>query len=259
MQPEIPFYQETGQEIAVFEHAFKSRLPLMLKGPTGCGKSRFVEHMAARLNRPLITVACNEDTSATDLIGRYIIKGGETIWQDGPISRAMREGAILYLDEVVEARPDILVVIHPLTDFRRKLYMDRHNEELSAPDEFLLVVSFNPGYQNALKELKPSTRQRFLGMSFDYPSKDLEAKIVIQESKVADKMAAKLVKLGEQLRSAHDLGLSDSPSTRLLVDAGILIKAGLPARQACDVAIVQPLSDDLDINETMNDMVSLLF
>jgi len=259
MQPKIPFYQEVGQEVTVFEHAYQNRLPLMLKGPTGCGKSRFVEYMAAKLNRPLVTVACNEDTSATDLIGRYILQGGETIWQDGPLSRAMREGAILYLDEVVEARPDILVVIHPLTDFRRKLYLDRHNEELSAPKEFMLVVSFNPGYQNALKELKPSTRQRFLGMSFNYPSAELETKIVVAESQVETKIAEKLVKLAAHLRSANQLGLSDSPSTRLLVDAGILIKAGFPARQACDVAVVQPLTDDLEIIETMNDMISLLF
>ena len=259
MQPEIPFYQQVDNEVSVFEKAYQNRLPLMLKGPTGCGKSRFVEHMAARLNRPLVTVACNEDTSATDLIGRYILQGGETIWQDGPLSRAMREGAILYLDEIVEARPDILVVIHPLTDFRRKLYLDRHCEELTAPDEFMLVVSFNPGYQNALKELKPSTRQRFLGMSFNYPNKDLEAHIVSQESGVEDKIAAKLVKLGQHLRAANELGLSDSPSTRLLVDAGILIHSGFPVRQACEVAIVQPLTDDLEVIESMNDIISLIF
>jgi len=259
MESPIPYYLEINQEVGVFEQAYKNRLPLMLKGPTGCGKSRFVEHMAAKLQRPLITVACNEDTSATDLLGRYIIQGGETIWQDGPLTRAMRQGAIVYLDEVVEARPDILVVIHPLTDFRRKVFLDRHNEALTAPDEFMLVVSFNPGYQNVLKELKPSTRQRFIGLRFDYSPADLETKIIVQESQVDEKTAAKLVKLGGQLRSASDLGLSDSPSTRLLVDAAILIRSGLAPRQACDVAITQPLSDEIDVIHSMNDMVSLLF
>ncbi len=254
-----PFYQEIQDEVVVFEKAWHNQLPLMLKGPTGCGKSRFVEYMAARLQRPLVTVACHDDTGATDLLGRYILQGGETIWQDGPLSRALRQGAILYLDEVAEARPDVLVVIHPLSDFRRTIFIDRHNEELKAPPEFMLVVSFNPGYQNVLKDLKPSTRQRFIGLQFQYPPAEIEVEIIVQESGIDSKTAAKLVKLGGQLRAAHSLGLSDSPSTRLLVDAALLIRSDLYARQACNVAIVQPLTDDLEIAQTMNDMAALLF
>lgn len=256
---ETPFYQEIGEEVNIFKHAHQNQLPLMLKGPTGCGKSRFVEYMASQLNRSLVTVACHEDTGAVDLLGRYLIQGGETVWQDGPLTRAMREGAILYLDEVAEARPDVLVVIHPLTDHRRSIFLDRHNELLTAPKDFMLVVSYNPGYQSNLKEMKPSTKQRFVAMSFKYPKSELEESIVAKETLVESKMAQRLVSLANQLRAATELGLVELPSTRLLIDAAILIRSGLSPRIACDVAIAQPLSDDPEINQTINDMASLLF
>ena len=255
----LPFYRETNSELATFEHAWRNRLPLLIKGPTGCGKSRFVEHMAARLGRPLVTVACNEDTGATDLLGRHLLKGGETIWCDGPLTRAVRTGAILYLDEVAEARPDVLVSIHPLTDHRRTVYLDRLGEEISAPPEFMLVASYNPGYQNSLKELKPSTRQRFISIAFDFPEKDAEIEVIIKESGVDPKLAERLVKFAQKLRLADELGLSEAPSTRLLVNAGKLMKAGMPTRAACDTAVTQLLSDETELNQAMNDIASLIF
>lgn len=255
----LPFYHETSHEVSVFETAYRCKLPVMLKGPTGCGKSRFVEHMAAKLSLPLVQVLCQDDTTATDLLGRYLIKGGETIWQDGPLTRAVRTGAILYLDEIAEAREDVMVVIHPLTDHRRQLFIDRHNETLTAPNNFMLVVSFNPGYQKGLKELKPSTRQRFVGLQFSYPDKDVETKIISRETETEESNAKKLVTLGNKIRNLQELGLSETVSTRLLVDAARLMKAGLPARIACDTAIVQPLTDDLMTMTSLRDLVALVF
>jgi nitric oxide reductase NorQ protein len=231
----------------------------MLKGPTGCGKSRFVEHVAARLGRPLVTVPCHDDTSSADLLGRWLVQGGDTVWSDGPVTRAVRQGAILYLDEVAEARPDVIVALHPLTDHRRELYVDRHSEVLTAPREFMLIVSFNPHYQRGLKELKPSTRQRFVALSFDYPNPKLEASIVAQEANLDEKRATRLVTLAERLRGLDELGLAEPPSTRLLVDAGKLIAAGLEPRLACATAIAEPLTDDGDVLATLREIIALAF
>ncbi len=256
---DLPFYQPIGGEIELFERCYSQQLPLMLKGPTGCGKTRFVEHMAARLGRPLVTVPCHDDTSAADLLGRWLVRGGDTVWQDGPVTRAVREGAILYLDEIAEARPDVIVAIHPLTDHRRNLFVDRLGEQLAAPGEFMLVVSFNPGYQRGWKELKPSTRQRFVAASFDYPAPDLEAKVVGQESGCDPKVAARVVKLGGKLRELEELGLAERASTRLLVDAARLIHSGMEPRSACRAAICEPLSDDPEILVALGEVVSLAF
>jgi len=255
----VPFYQPVGQETDLFLHCWQQQLPLMLKGPTGCGKSRFVEHMAAQLGRPLISVACHDDTSASDLLGRWLVRGGDTVWQDGPATRAVREGAILYLDEIAEARPDVVVAIHPLTDHRRRLFLERHAEELQASDDFMLVVSFNPGYQKGWKELKPSTRQRFVAASFDYPPSDLEIRILIGETQCEMDLAKRLVKLAGKLRGLEELGLAEKASTRLLIDAARLIIAGMPPRIACVAAICEPLSDEKDILEALQEVVSLAF
>jgi nitric oxide reductase NorQ protein len=243
----------------LFRHCWQQKLPLMLKGPTGCGKSRFVEHMAAKLGRPLVTVACHDDTSAADLLGRWLVRGGDTVWQDGPVTRAVRTGAILYLDEIAEARPDVIVAIHPLTDHRRNLFVDRHGEELAAPSEFMLVVSFNPGYQRGWKELKPSTRQRFVGASFDYPAPDLEAEIIQAESSCDEKTARRLVKLATKLRELDDLGLAERASTRLVVDAARLIHAGMQPRVAAAAALADPLSDPPAILAALREVISLAF
>ncbi len=253
-----PFYQKIGREIEVFEHAAKNNLPLLLKGPTGTGKSRFIEYMAHQMNRTLITVACHEETSSTDLIGRFIIKGTETVWQDGPLTRAAKEGAIFYLDEIAEARPDVLVVVHPLTDFRRKLYIDKLGEEIEVAPDFMFVASFNPGYQMGFKELKPSTRQRFVSMSFHYPESNVEIDIVKTESGVDKSTASKLVKIAHKVRNLHELGLSESISTRLLVDAGKLIASGLPPRLSVEVGMIQPLSDDEDTLTALKDLCDLM-
>lgn len=256
---ELPWYRAIGGECELFEHAWATRTPLLLKGPTGCGKSRLVEHMAARLGRPLVTVACHDETSAVDLTGRYLLEGGETVWQDGPVTRAVRTGAILYLDEFAEARSDVVVVVHPLADHRRALHLDRHDETLHAPDEFMLVVSFNPGYQRGLKELKPSTRQRFLAISFDYPAPEVECEIVVGETGIDAASARKLVALAGKLREAEALGLAESPSTRLLVNAARLLAAGIPPRAACDHAIVEALTDEPECADGLRDLVALVF
>ncbi|MCP4500269.1 MAG: CbbQ/NirQ/NorQ/GpvN family protein [Deltaproteobacteria bacterium] len=255
----LPFYQPVGPELTVFEHCYEQQLPLMLKGPTGCGKSRFVEYMAAKLDRPLITVPCHDDTSTADLLGRWLVRGGDTVWTDGPVTRAVREGAVLYLDEVAEARPDVIVALHPLTDHRRQLYVDRNAEVLQAGKGFMLVVSFNPHYQSGLKELKPSTRQRFVGLSFHYPEPSLETSIVTKESGIDEKVAKKLVKLVGRLRSLEELGLAEPPSTRLLVDAAKLIFAGLEPRLACQTAIAEPLTDEADVLRALREMAALAF
>lgn len=256
---DIPYYRALGQEKAVFEHAYQKRLPLLLKGPTGTGKSRFVEHMAAQLGQELITVSCHEETSAVDLLGRHLLKGDETYWQDGPLTRAVRQGAILYLDEIAEARPDTLVVLHSLTDHRRSLFLERINASLVAPPEFMLVASFNPGYQRGIKELKPSTRQRFLALSFDYPVAEVEQEIIQAESGVSSGEAAKLVRLAGKIRQMVELGLSETVSTRLLVDAALLMASGLPARLSCQVGIIEPLTDETDTRLALQDVVAFIF
>ncbi len=255
----LPWYRPIGNECEIFRHAYQERVPLLLKGPTGCGKSRLVEYMAAKLGRPLVTVACHDETSATDLTGRYLIEGGDTVWQDGPVARAVRQGAILYLDEFAEARSDVVVVIHPLTDHRRTLYIERHDEEIAAANEFMLVVSFNPGYQRGLKELKPSTRQRFLALSFGYPPAAVEEEILLGETPVDRATARKLVALAARLREIERLGLAEMPSTRLLVNAAHLIHAGLLPRAACNTAIVESLTDDIEIGNGLRDLVALVF
>lgn len=254
-----PYYRPVHDECSIFEHAFAQKLPLLLKGPTGCGKSRYVEAMAAKLGRPLITVSCHDETSAVDLMGRYLVRGGDTVWQEGPVARAVRTGAILYLDEIAEARPDVVVVLHPLSDHRRTLFIETRNEELEAAEGFLLVVSFNPGYQRGLKELKPSTRQRFVAVPFDYPSPEVEAEIVSGESGIEPKTARRLANLAAKLRRIDSLGLAEVPSTRLLVDAAKLIRSGLEPRRACHVGIVHALTDDPAVVTAIEEIVALAF
>jgi len=251
------FYVETGREADLFARAWAAQLPLMLKGPTGCGKTRFVEFMAERLGRPLVTVSCNEDTTATDLLGRHLLLGGETCWVDGPVTRAVRSGALLYLDEVAEARADAVVVIHSLTDHRRQLFLDRTGETVQAPPEFMLVVSFNPGYQRSMRELKPSTRQRFLGVRFHHPAPDIETRIVVGETGVAEKTARGLVQVAQKIRQLTELSLLETVSTRLLVDAAKLIVHGHPPRHAATVAIAEPLSDDPDTLDAIGHVIDL--
>ncbi|MCG6967789.1 MAG: CbbQ/NirQ/NorQ/GpvN family protein [Chromatiaceae bacterium] len=243
-QEGLPFYRPQGNEIALFEHAWRQRLPVLIKGPTGCGKTRFVQHMAARLGRPLYTVACHDDLTAADLVGRHLIGEHGTYWSDGPLTRAVREGAICYLDEVVEARKDTTVVLHPLTDDRRILPLERTGETLQAPPGFMLVVSYNPGYQNLLKGMKPSTRQRFLAMSFDFPGPELELEVLIGETGIDAERGRRLIGLANALRALKDHDLEEAASTRLLVYAAILIKGGFDVREACRAALVEPLSDD---------------
>jgi len=256
---EPPWYRPIGDECAFFETAFRQRVPLLLKGPTGCGKSRLVEHMAARLGRPLVTVSCHDETSAVDLTGRYLVEGGDTVWQDGPVTRAVRSGAILYLDEFAEARSDVVVVIHPLSDHRRTLYVERHDEEIVAAPGFMLVVSFNPGYQRGLKELKPSTRQRFLAVSQGYPSREVELEILQGETGIDTANGKKLCALVHKLRELEPLGLAEMPSTRLIVNAARLIGAGMPPRAACNGAVVEALTDDDEVAGGLRDLVALIF
>jgi nitric oxide reductase NorQ protein len=251
-----PYYLNIKDEAAIFETAYKSKLPVMLKGPTGCGKTRFVEAMAYRLGLPLITVACHEDLSATDLVGRYLLEGEETIWHDGPLTTAVRHGAICYLDEVVEARKDTIVLIHPLTDDRRILPVEKRGELLQAPDNFMLVISYNPGYQSVLKDLKQSTRQRFLSLEFDYPPAEAETQIVARESSVNEATARDLVKIGEKVRNLKGHGLEEGVSTRLLVYAGQLIAQGVDPVTACDVAIASPITDDAELQRGIREIVT---
>lgn len=257
-QIQTPFYQQTNKEVEVFEQAYKNKIPILLKGPTGTGKSRFVEYMASYLQKELITISCHEETSSTDLIGRFLIKGSETIWLDGPLVTAMKNGAIIYLDEIAEARPDVIVAIHPLTDHRRELYIDKLGEKIKAHDDFMLVASFNPGYQKGFKELKPSTRQRFVAMSFNYPNAKLEAEILQKETNIEEAIAKQLVSIATKIRNLKELGLTETASTRLLVDAAKLIHSGLPKRLAIKVAIIEPLTDDLDVSEALTDLCNLM-
>lgn len=258
-QVTIPHYQPAGDEIEVFEHAWRNRLPLLIKGPTGCGKTRFVVHMAARLGLPLYTVACHDDLTAADLVGRHLIGDGQTVWTDGPLTRAVREGGICYLDEVVEARKDTTVVLHPLADDRRILPIDRTGELLQAPPAFMLVVSYNPGYQNLLKGLKPSTRQRFVSLRFDFPAEAQEAAIVRTESACDATLAQRLASLASALRTLRDQDLEEAVSTRLLVYAATLARSGMPVLAACRVAIVESLTDDAEVAEALMEIVHATF
>jgi len=255
----LPFYLPQGNEVALFEHAWKNRLPVMIKGPTGCGKTRFIEHMAARLGRPLYTVSCHDDLTAADLVGRHLIGDSGTFWVDGPLTRAVREGAICYLDEVVEARKDTTVVIHPLTDDRRILPLERTGEILKAPPEFMLVVSYNPGYQNLLKGMKPSTRQRFVGIGFQFPEPELERRILIEETGIDDKLAETLVRLAGSLRVLKDHDLEEAASTRLLIYAARLIHSGFPPVDACRAALAEPLTDDEETLKALNEIITIAF
>jgi len=253
-----PYYVPVQQEVELFEAAYANQLPVMLKGPTGCGKSRFVQHMAHRLKRPLITVACHEDVTASDLVGRYLLKGEETVWVDGPVALAVRYGAICYLDEVVEARKDTTVVIHPLTDARRILPIEKKAELLEAGREFMLVISYNPGYQSVVKELKQSTKQRFIAIDFDYPRPEIETRIIEHESGVSPEVAAALVKIGEKVRHLKHHGLEEGVGTRLLIYAGTLIRRGIPPHSACEAAISRPLTDDPEIQRSIRELVSAI-
>ena len=262
---EEPYYLPLADEVEVFTSAYKSRLPVLLKGPTGCGKTRFVEFMTYRLGKelgqpvPLITVACHEDLTGSDLVGRYLLKGEETLWVDGPLTRAVKNGAICYLDEIVEARKDTTVVIHPLADDRRVLPIEKRGEILAAPPEFMLIISYNPGYQSIMKDLKPSTRQRFVSLEFKYPEEGSEAAIVAQESGVDQELGRRLVKLGHMTRNLKERGLDEGASTRLLIHAGKLIQSGIEPREACRAAITNTLTDDEEMQISMSEMVSSLF
>ncbi len=270
---EEPYYLPVGDEVELFEAAYKQRLPLIFKGPTGCGKTRFVEYMAYKLgieltkvskdedgfNLPLVTIACHEDLTASDLVGRYLLEGDQTVWIDGPLTRAVKVGGICYLDEVVEARKDTTVLIHPLTDHRRILPVEKKGELLEAAEGFLLVLSYNPGYQSALKDLKHSTRQRFVSIEFDYPSRDIEAEIVQHESGVDEKVADQLAKLGEKVRNLKEHGLGEGASTRLLIYAGKLISQGIAPRRACQVSVNWAVTDDHAVQQSISEIISSIF
>ncbi len=254
-----PYYESIGDEIEVFEAAYRQKLPILLKGPTGCGKTRFMEHMAWRLKKPLITVSCHDDLTASDLVGRYLVKGGETIWVDGPLASAVRAGGICYLDEIVEARKDTMVVIHPLADDRRVLPVEKLGELLEAPDDFCLAISYNPGYQSVLKDLKQSTRQRFVALEFDYPGAELETNIIVKETGINHELASKLVKFAHMTRNLKGSGLEEGASTRLLVHAAKLITDDVSPVTACHCAIAQALTDDTEMLVAINELSSSLF
>ena len=277
---EEPFYLPVNDEVEVFEAAYKTKIPVLLKGPTGCGKTRFVEYMSWRLGRPLVkgrkrgkaaskngtgkglplvTIACHEDLTSSDLVGRYLLEGQETKWIDGPLSRAVKAGAICYLDEIVEARKDTTVLIHPLTDHRRLLPVEKRGEILEASDQFLLVMSYNPGYQSALKDLKHSTRQRFISLEFDYSPREIETQVIEHEAGVGPEVAMNLAKLGEKVRHLKDHGLHEGVSTRLLIYAGRLIAGGIPPRRACQAAVVWGLTDDSEVQRSIEEVVSSIF
>lgn len=253
-----PYYLPVGQEVELFEAAYAARLPVMLKGPTGCGKTRFVEYMAYRMGRPLITVACHEDLSSTDLVGRFLLEGEETVWHDGPLTAAVRAGAICYLDEVVEARKDTVVIIHPLTDDRRRLPIEKRGTVIEAPPDFMLVVSYNPGYQSILKDLKQSTRQRFVAMEFDYPEAEAETEIVSKEGGIDLEMAADLVKIGQKVRNLRGHGLEEGVSTRLLIYAAQMIAKGIAPVDAAEVAICSPITDDRELQRSIKEIVTTI-
>ena len=254
-----PYYRAVADEVQLFEAAYSVRMPMMLKGPTGCGKTRFVEYMAHKLNKPLITVACNEDMTASDLVGRFLLSASGTEWQDGPLAIAARHGAICYLDEVVEARQDTTVVIHPLTDNRRVLPLEKKGELVNAHPDFQIVISYNPGYQSLMKDLKQSTKQRFTAFDFDYPGAALETTILARETGLDEGLAAKLVKIGQTARNLKGHGLDEGISTRLLVYAATLIKDGVNPVEACQMALVRPITDDVDIRATLDHAIDTTF
>ncbi len=255
-----PFYQAQHNEIAIFEAAWKKRLPVMLKGPTGCGKTRFLEYMAWRLKRPLVTVSCHEDLTSSDLIGRFLLEGDRTVWQDGPLTRAVKVGAICYLDEIVEARTDSTVIIHPLTDHRRQLPLEKKGQEIEAHEDFMLVISYNPGYQTVLKDLKPSTKQRFIGINFNYPNAEVERSIVRSEvPDLPEVLLNPLVAVGQRARTLKDHGLEEATSTRALVYAANMMAAGLNPVEACAVALINPITDDAELSEALLEIVRAHF
>ena len=254
-----PYYRPTGGEIALYEHAYAHRMPVILKGPTGCGKTRFVEAMAWRLGRPLVTLACNEDMTASDLVGRYLLDANGTAWHDGPLTLAVRHGGICYLDEVVEARQDTTVVIHPLTDARRILPLDKKGEIVHAHPDFQLVVSYNPGYQSSAKDMKPSTRQRFAALEFDYPQAAVEAEIVAHEAQIETALAQTLVGIAQHSRALKHHGLDEGISTRMLIYAGVLIRDGVAPRDSCDMTMTRALTDDPDMAAALRGFVDAAF
>lgn len=260
-----PYYLPIGDEVQIFISAYNARLPVLLKGPTGCGKTRFVEYMTYFLGKemgisfPLITVACHEDLTGSDLVGRYLLKGEETIWVDGPLAQAVKNGAICYLDEIVEARKDTTVLIHPLADHRRILPVEKKGQMIEAHENFLLVISYNPGYQSVLKNLKHSTRQRFVAIEFRYPPREMEAKIIAHESGVSFDMANDLAKLGEKVRNLRDQGLEEGVSTRLLIYAGLLITQEIEPRRACEVAVAQAVTDDSEMVQGIREVINSIF
>jgi nitric oxide reductase NorQ protein len=254
-----PYYAEVGGEIGLFTTAANKKMPVMLKGPTGCGKTRFVQHMAWKLGRPLITVACHEDLTASDLVGRYLLKGNQTVWVDGPLTLGVKHGAIVYLDEVVEARKDTTVIIHPLSDDRRLLPIEKKGQIVEAVDEFMLVISYNPGYQSVLKDLKQSTKQRFMAIEFTYPPAVIEAQVIEREAGVSQAIAHKLVKLGEKVRNLRNHGLEEGVSTRLLIYAGQLIATGIPPARACEATVARPITDDPDMQRSIAELVKAIF
>jgi nitric oxide reductase NorQ protein len=254
-----PYYRPVADELDTLRAACRIGLPVLLKGPTGCGKSRLVEAVAWELGRKLVTVSCNDETGAADLLGRWIVRGGDTVWQDGPATRAVREGALLYLDEIAEARDDILVVLHSLADHRRELWVDRHDERLAAAPGFQLIASYNPGYRRGVKDLKPSTRQRFVAVALDYPESAVETEIVAREAGCEPRIAKRLVALALKIRALEELALPETVSTRLLVHTARLIAGGMDARLACDAGLVQPLSDDVDVVTPLRDLAALAF
>ena len=264
---EEPFFMPTSDEIEVFQAAYNERVPILLKGPTGTGKTRFVEYMSWKINSnenkvkdiPLVTVACHEDLTASDLVGRYLLDASGTKWIDGPLTRAVKSGGICYLDEVVEARKDTTVIIHPLTDHRRTLSIDKLGQVIQADDGFLLVVSYNPGYQNAVKDLKHSTRQRFVAIEFDFPDVERETKIVAHESGLEEGMSNQLAVLGQKIRNLREHGLEEGASTRLLIYAARLIKQGISPKRACQVALTWGITDEVQIQETVDQIVSSIF
>ncbi|UNC91571.1 CbbQ/NirQ/NorQ/GpvN family protein [Candidatus Contubernalis alkaliaceticus] len=252
---EEPFYIPQENELQLFELAYHQQIPVMLKGPTGCGKTRFLEHMAFRLNRPLITIACHEDLTTGDLVGRFLLKGEDTVWVDGPLTRAVRHGAICYLDEVVEARKDTVVAIHPLTDDRRILPLEKMGEVIKADENFMLVCSYNPGYQTILKDLKQSTKQRFISMEFGFPEADIEKKILIKESGVKEQIAEKIIQIGSQFRNLKNKGLEEGVSTRLMIYAGKLIGSGVSLKEAVRTAMIYPITDDAYMHKGLGELV----
>ncbi len=254
-----PFYRATGRETALYEHAYAHRLPLILKGPTGCGKTRFVEYMAWKLNRPLITLACNEDMTASDLVGRFLLDAQGTAWHDGPLTLAVRHGGICYLDEIVEARQDTTVVIHPLTDARRILPLDKKGEVVHAHPDFQLVVSYNPGYQSSAKDMKPSTRQRFAALEFNYPGHAIETEIVAHEARVNPEIASRLVRIAHGSRALKHHGLDEGISTRMLIYAGILIRDGVSPVESCDMTMTRALTDDPDMATALRSLIDANF